>query len=236
MEVAAVLKLIKLEMKKVKMGAYIRSALIANLAIVAIILLMIFASKNEGEVHFSKFDFIFFMVESMIKATFQIFSAVLLTKFVIEEFKSNTITVLFMYPTNRKKLMSAKLIIVALFTFIATVLSGIFINFVLLMINNFYSFSADKLTTTILVNNLITIIVTGVTSAGIGLIPLYFGMRKKSVPATIVSAIIMVSILNSGGTGFSLGAIIAIPISLAVIGITVAYLSIRNIEHRDITN
>ena len=236
MEVASVLKLIKLEMKKVKMGGYIRKAFIANLVIIAIMIIMVFAPKNEGEIGFTNFNNTFLMIESLVKATFIIFASVLLARFIIEEYKSNTITVLFMYPINRKKLMIAKLIIVVLFTFIAMILSNIFIDFVLCMVNNFYNFIPDKLTTTLVLNNFMTICVNALAATGMGLIPLFFGMRKKSVPTTIISAIIIVSIVCGNNGGVSLCSFIAIPISLAVVGVVIAYLSIRNIEHKDVGN
>lgn len=73
-------------------------------------------------------------------------------------------------------------------------------------------------------------------AAGIALIPLYFGMRRKSVPATIVSAVLIVMLISSGfGNGsFRMGNLIWISLSLALVGGGIAYLSIRNIEHQDV--
>ena len=230
------LKLIKLEMKKVKMWGYIRGALIANLVIIALVALVIFGTTNEGNLRFTNFSVVFSLTDSLVKATFLIFSSVLIARFIIEEYKTNTITVLFMYPINRKKLMIAKLIIVVLFTFIAMVLSNIFIDFVLCMVNNFYNFIPGKLTATLVINTFMTICVNAFAAAGMGLIPLFFGMRKKSVPTTIISAIIIVSIVCGNNGGVSLCSYIAIPISLAVVGVGIAYLSIRNIEHKDVGN
>jgi len=229
-----VLKLIKLEIKKVKMWGYIKGGIIANLVMVAVLAIIIFGSKNEGGMDINSFNDAFLLVDSLVKSTFIIFAAVLLARFVIEEYKNNTITLLFMYPINRKKLILAKLIIVALFTFIAIVLSNIFVDFVLYVINSFYNFIPDKLTNIIIINTFITIIISALASSGMALIPLYFGMRKKSVPTTIVSAILIVAIVCSNNGGYSLSSIIAIPISLAIIGIFISYLSIRNIEHVDV--
>lgn len=230
------LKLMKLEMRKVKMWGCVRGAVIANLVIIALLALMIFASRSEGDIEFSSFTFTFSMVDTMVKATFIIFASVLIARFIIEEYKSNTITVLFMYPINRKKLIAAKLLIVVLFTFISIVLSNIFIDFVLCVINNFYNFIPDKLSTDLILTSFMTISFNAIASTGMALIPLYFGMRKKSVPATIVSAIVIVSIMCSGNENHSLSSIIAIPITLSIIGVFIAYLSIRNIEHVDVVN
>ena len=218
------------------MWGYIKGAIIANIAIIALITGMIFASKAEKNLDFTSLDFTFSMVDTMVKSTFIVFASVLIARFIIEEYKSNTITVLFMYPINRKKLIIAKLLIVVLFTFIATVLSNIFIDSVLYIVNNFYNFTSDKLTSSLLISNFMTIGFNALASAGMGLIPLYFGMRKKSVPATIVSSILMVSIVCSDMGGYSLGKVIAIPIALSIIGVFIAHLSIRNIEHVDVIN
>jgi ABC-type transport system involved in multi-copper enzyme maturation permease subunit len=229
-----VLKLMKLEIKKVKMGGYIRGALIANLVIIALLALLIFASRSEGDVEFTSFAFTFSIVDTMVKATFIVFAAVLIARFIIEEYKSNTITVLFMYPINRKKLIVAKLLIVVLFTFISIVISNIFIDFTLYIINNFYNFIPDKLSVSLILTNFMNICINALACTGMGLIPLYFGMRKKSVPATIVSSILIVSIVCSNNGGYSLSNIIAVPITLSIIGVFITYLSIRNIEHVDV--
>lgn len=224
----------KLEMKKVKMWGYIKGGIIANVAMIAVLLIIIIGTKIEGDMDFNSFTVAFSLVDSLVKSTFIIFASVLLSRFIIEEYKSNTITLLFMYPINRKRLIIAKLLIVVLFTFIAIVLSNIFIDIVLYIINSFYNFIPNKLPNTLIISTFISINVNALASSGMALIPLYFGMRKKSVPATIVSSILIVSIVCSNNGGYSLSSIIAIPITLSIIGILISFLSIRNIEHVDV--
>jgi len=230
------IKLMKLEMKKFKVWGNIKGVIIANIAIILLLIGMIFATKAEKDIEFTSLNFTFLMVDTMVKATFIIFASALIAKLIIEEYKSNTITVLFMYPINRKKLIVSKLLIVVLFTFISIVLSEIFIDSVLTIFNNLYKFSPDKLTNSLISSTLMTIVSNALASSGIGLIPLYFGMRKKSVPATIISGILIVSIVCSSMGGYSLANIIAIPITLSIIGAFITYLSIRNIEHVDVIN
>jgi len=229
-----VLKLMKLEMKKSKVGGNIKGVIIANLAIIGLLLVMIFGSIKDGDMEFASITYTFSMVDTMVKATFIIFASALLARLVIEEYKNDTITLLFMYPINRKKLIIAKLLIVVLFTFISILLSNIFIDFVLCITNSFYNFTPDKLTTALIINNFMAISINALASTGMGLIPLYFGMRKKSVPATIISAILIVSIVCSNNGGYSLSDIIEVPIILSIIGVCIAYLAIRNIEHVDV--
>lgn len=230
------LKLIKLEMKKFKFIGCIRGVLIANLVIIGVLILINFAEKYEGRDVFDNFKMAFSIADTMVRGTFIVFGAVLIAKLIIEEFKNKTITVLFMYPVNRKKLIIAKLFIVAAFVFFSVLLSNIFISFVLCVSDNIYDIIPENLTMDIVVNQLINLVISALYSSGMSLIPLYFGMRKKSVPATIVSSILIVSIVCSNNGGFSLASIIAIPISLAVIGVLIAYSSIKNIEHVDVSN
>ncbi|WP_278243990.1 ABC transporter permease [Clostridium tunisiense] len=225
----------KLEMKKFKVAGYIKGAIIANLVIIGIMIAGILISKSEGELILNNYNFAFQMVDSSVKATFIIFASVLLSKLIIEEYKNGTMTLLFMYPINRKKLIVAKLIIVLIFTFVAIFLSNIFIDGILIAINSFTNFIPDEITKEILSNAIISINTSAVTSAFMSLIPLYFGMRKKSVPTTIISSILIVTVMCSNANGFSLSSIVIIPIIFSFVGAFIAYLSIRNIEHVDVS-
>lgn len=228
-------KLMKLEMKKFKVAGYIKGAIIANLVIIGIMIAGILISKSEGDLILNNYNFAFQMVDSSVKATFIIFASVLLSKLIIEEYKNGTMTLLFMYPINRKKLIVSKLIIVLIFTFVAIFLSNIFIDGILIAINSFTNFIPDEITKEILSNSIISINTSAVTSAFMSLIPLYFGMRKKSVPTTIISSILIVTVMCSNANGFSLSSIVIIPIIFSFVGAFIAYLSIRNIEHVDVS-
>lgn len=59
-------------------------------------------------------------------------------------------------------------------------------------------------------------------------------MKKYSTSTTIISSILIVMLVSSINGGFSLNDIIVIPLSLAVIGISVAYFAVRNIENVDL--
>lgn len=230
------LKLMKLEMRKHKINGIIRGALITNLITLAFLFLIILAEKSEGNVAFTDYPTAFSVIGTFSKLTFTIFAGVLIARFIIDEFNHKTITVLFMYPINRKRLLTAKLAIVVIFTFLSILLTDLVVAFLFCTLSSFYSFIPDTLTGTKVVNFLISSILDAFAFSGVGLIPLYFGMRKKSVPATIVSSVVIGSLLSSNSNGFSLSSIIAIPLSLAAIGAIIAYLTIRNIEHTDVGN
>ncbi|MBZ9688603.1 ABC transporter permease [Clostridium estertheticum] len=230
------LKLMKLEIKKYKITGYIRNVIIANLIISGILFMVIFASKADMEVPFSTYNDAVLLTGTIVRATFSIFAAVIISRIIIGEYKSKTINIMFLYPINRKKIMIAKLAIVVLFAFTSMVISSIFANFSLYILNIFVNFIQVPLTQEILVKSLINIVVYSAAFSFVSLIPVYVGMRRKSGSATIVTSVILVSLLNSGNSKNSLGTIIIIPLILAIIGAVAAYLSIKDVEKVDVLN
>lgn len=229
------LNLIRLELKKNSFNGSWLGVLIANAAIMALVALMYFDPEAlENELTFPGYLEAFGMIEIFVRATFIIYASVLIAKFVIEEYKNKTMSLMFSYPISRKKLIAAKLIIVSSWTFLAIILSNILITGVLVLVNNYVGNIRGTLETDLLLEHGGRLLLNTVAAAGLSLIPLFFGMWKKSVPATIVSAIVMVSIFSSNTDGFSLYSYIYVPIILAVIGILIAYLSIRNVDRTDL--
>lgn len=83
-----------------------------------------------------------------------------------------------------------------------------------------------------------TTIISAFMISGISLIPLFFGMRKKSTPTTITSAVIIGMLINGnvgpGNGQVSMFDFIAIPIVLCLLGIFISYLSYRKIDKIDV--
>jgi len=228
------LNLISLEMKKFHIGSYIKRAIFANFVILAIMFMLLFITKIEGDAVFENYQTVLSLIDSTVRAVFIIFASALIAKLIISEFKYKTITLAFMYPINRKKLMASKLAIIVLFTFSAIIVSNVFVSVVFCtIISNLHLFS-DTLTISVIIQRIPIVIMNAIAASCIALIPLYFGMRKYSIPVTIISSIFIVSVVSSNTGNFSLNDIIFIPIALAIIGISVAYASFRKIEKMDI--
>lgn len=199
-----------------------------------ILLMMVFVILINYEEAFRSYQEAF-EITNAASFIFIIFAAVLISRFVIDEYKSKSVTVLFMYPLNRKKVLFAKLAIVFLYTFVFGILSRVIIFSGFCIFNRFAHVVTEDLTNVMLVQQGIGMVMSAAMTACIGLVPLFFGMRKYSVPATIVSGIILMGILNTGsGTDFNLGSIIYVPAAVSVIGIFIAYFSIRKVEMEDI--
>ena len=106
------LRLMKLEWKKHKLSSYFKGVAICIIAIFAAVSLMALGMKAEGDVLFFDFTQQMVLINTFIRITFIIFSSVILSRLVIDEYKNKTMQLLFMYPLQRKMLMRAKLTIV----------------------------------------------------------------------------------------------------------------------------
>lgn len=231
-------RLMKLEWKKHRLSSYFKSVAICIIAIFAVVSLMAVGMKAEEDVLFSDFTQNMALVNIFIRVTFIIFSSVILSRLVIDEYKNKTIQLSFMYPLQRKMLMSAKLTIVFCFCFVSTIIA----TFIISLLVYFVSPMMGLIETPATIGEIIAIVPATIISAfmisGISLIPLFFGMRKKSTPTTITSAVI-ISMLISGNVGAGNGQVsmfdfIAIPIVLCLLGIFISYLSFRKIDKIDV--
>ncbi|QKG84279.1 ABC transporter permease subunit [Kroppenstedtia pulmonis] len=228
------LRLIRLEAKKNKFGWYWKATLLANPLIACLIFLIGYIEKVEGNIPFQDTQEAFIIIGAIVRATFTVFAAVLIAKLVVEEYKNKTIFVMFTYPVNRKKLIAAKLLIISGLTFIMTIVSNIFVTSVVFSVNSYLDFIPLSTTNHTFFQQFLNMLAFALATAGTSIIPLYFGMRKHSVPATILSSILIIALTSAHNPLFSLASIIYIPVSLAVIGVIIAFWSIRNIEKADV--
>lgn len=102
MEVASLVELMRLEMRKFRIGPYIRAALIANVMILAFLCLISFFGEVKEKMPLTDYGMAFAIIDTLTRATYIVFAAVLLSRIVIDEFRTKSIALLFMYPINRK--------------------------------------------------------------------------------------------------------------------------------------
>ncbi|MGW6194043.1 ABC transporter permease [Bacillus cereus] len=231
-------KLMKLEWKKHQLSSYFKSVAICIIAIFAAVSLMGLGAKGEVDLLLSDFTQQMALINIFIRITFITFSSVLLSRLVIDEYKNKTMQLSFMYPLQRKMLMRAKLTIVFCFCFVSTIIA----TFIISLLVYFVSPMIGLIETPATIGELIAIVPTTIINAfmisGISLIPLFFGMRKKSTPTTITSAVIIGMIISGNvGTGngqVSMFDFIAIPMVFCLLGIFISYLSYRKIDKIDV--
>lgn len=227
--------LIKLEFKKGKIGGYLWGSLITYAVILGFLLLIyLVEGPTQNEPIFQSNAEMLGLIDTLIRATFIIYASVLIAKLVIGEFQNKTMALLFAYPVSRKKLLTAKLSMVFVWTLANVIIANFLIGTIFLTVNANLGYVPDTISSELLINHGISVITNAIAAAGMSLLPLTIGMRKKSVPSTIVTAVLLVMVVCSNNMGFSLGSIIAIPLSLAALGILLTLLSIRNIDRIDV--
>ncbi|WP_077306444.1 ABC transporter permease [Terribacillus halophilus] len=227
------LNLMKLEMKRMNFLSIGISAVSINLGIIGILLLLGIDPALTGE-SFNDADQIMMFIETLVVAAFVIHAASMLAGMIIEEFKNKTITVLFTTPVSRRQLLLAKVTVISLVTFLLVVLSVSLITYVFSILNTNFEILSFSFPISYLWENATHLLLTAIAAGGLSLIPLFFGMMKYSVPATITSSILIVAILSSSvNEGTNLFAFTAVPVALGVIGFGIAYMVINKAVKKD---
>ncbi len=232
------LKLMKLEIKKFKLWNYWKAISICNISFIAFLSMIYFIEIDEQSTDiFASFDVVAGLIGAIVRTTFTIFASVLIVSLIIDEYKKKSMEVMFSYPIKRKRIISAKLIIVFAFTFVNVLFSTLFLEGLVYSADVIYNILpvGDVVIQDIL-RNVLVAIMDSIATAGISLIPLFVGMHRNSAPATIVTSIFISMFLNSTSGNFTVYSIIAIPISLGLLGLFIAYFSIRNIEKKDLVS
>lgn len=233
------LKLMKLEWKKHQLSHYLRGVAICIVSIFIAMALMAWGSKGESEQVFPDYAEFMSLTNILIRITFIIFSAVMLSRLVIDEYKSGTMQLLFTYPLERKKLMQAKLSIVFGFCFFSIVLATVSISLLTFFLNPMAGFFEEPVRVDDMIATIPATFMNAFMIAGISLVPLYFGMRKKSTATTITSSILIGLLINStvpsGGEGqVSLFDFIVVPIAFCLLGFAIGYLSYHKVDKMDV--
>ncbi|TQR20511.1 ABC transporter permease [Psychrobacillus vulpis] len=232
------LKIIKLEWKKNRLTSYFKGLAICIVGIFVAVALMSLGSQKGNDPMFPNYEEFMSLTNILIRIVFIIFSSVILSRIVIDEYKSNTIQVLFTYPLQRKKIIQSKLSIVFGFCFFSIIISTLIINISVFFLNPIMGFFEAPVSISEIITTVPTTFINAFMIAGVSLIPLYFGMRKKSTATTITSAVLIGFLINAtvsnGGSSTSLFQFIGVPIVFCLLGLVIGYLSYHKIDKIDV--
>ncbi|EOH93022.1 ABC transporter permease [Enterococcus pallens] len=232
------MKIIKLEWKKNRLSQYIKTTIISTLLIFALTAFMSVMSQKQGESMFTDFSSYMSFVNIMIRIVFVIFSAVLLSRLVIDEYKNKTLQVLFTYPVNRKRVMQSKLLLIVSFCLVNILFSTVVISLLTLALNPTLNIVPSGMEVKDIIGILPSTLIISVMTACLSLIPLYFGMKKNSSSTTITWGVIIGFLVNAtvsdGATTADMTQFLIIPLILAICGLLIAYLTFHRIESQDI--
>lgn len=228
--------LIRMEIKKVPLKPHCAGLLAANLIIFMISVFMSSLLTASGDIStlpgLPPFQLDTVTIAAMlVRAALIVWEAVLISVFVIEEYRNKTIGLLFTYPVSRTKLIMAKLFLICGISFLFHVLSNIFQYASIFLAAKYFDF------VTFSVGNILVQIVTTISAVLLGLLPLYVGMIKKSTIATVVSSIVIVAIAsNSQGSSAGLLSIPVAAIIFGIIGIIFSTIAMKKMILSDLSN
>lgn len=192
--------LIRLELRRTNFRTYAISALI--IAVIMLGFLYLFAYAPMLETNDADIVKFFRDIENLIPlygvlnmTVFCVLAAVIYSKLIIEEYSGKRPILLFSYPINRKKIMLSKLCIVFVFTVIAMFISNFLIFIIFGVSEKFLHLVSGDFTYSIMFQAIETTLIMSLSAASIGIIAVGIGFIKKSVPTTIVSAVLIASLM-----------------------------------------
>ena len=228
-------KLIRLELRKLKW----RNMLLWAAACDLLLALWILGSDFPGN-EIRTYDRAFASIASYVGLVFIVFAGVLMARIVIDEYRNKTVTVLYAYPIPRRRIMTAKLLVVAGWTFLSILLSNGCIAALFLAVNESLQYVAAELPAGRAAEELARMLIFAAGAAGLSMIPLYFGMLRKTMPAVLVGAFVLsnaaISLTNNDESALyqSVPLLALVNAAWLVLGILAAYASIRRAERSDV--
>lgn len=192
-------KLISLEVKRNRLRPYHIAVLIGGFTLLAFQYFMAaipLIDPTEADIAmFSSYDFLFNLNHLVSMATFGILGAVMGSRFVIEEYSGAKAILLFSYPISRKKMMGAKLWLVFCYPVAAMLLCGIVIGGVFFFSESLFPLCVDHRTWKTIGWAFLSLLCHSLLTGAVALLSIWIGFLKKSIPVTIVTAVITATIL-----------------------------------------
>lgn len=222
--------LIKLEYRKAKPKT------LMFLSIIAIPILIYWCVFNTGghSDGYQSYKQAFADLNYYVNSTYLIINAVLISKIVLEEYRSKTITLLFSYPHPRSKLIVAKLICIISYIFFFSIVASLLTAASIIIHNHYNQTISDVWTSSLLITECYHALLFAIGSIGISLVSYFFGMLRKSIPAAIIPAFLITAVSSEFYYEGSLTTIAGISFSWLLIGLLLSFITINKEVRSDI--
>ncbi|WP_312637300.1 ABC transporter permease [Oscillibacter sp.] len=190
-------KLMKLELKRNNMKIYVISSIITSIIMLGFIYLFAYAPHIDPDPDlkiFASYNNIISLFSMLSMAVFATLSSIMYTRFVIDEYKEKRAILLFSYPVKRAKILFAKLAVIFLFTMLAMSICNLMAFGIFGVSESIYPFVVGTLSAQTMLRAAKVTGIMAITAAEIGIMAMGIGFIKKSVPTTIVSAVLLSSV------------------------------------------
>jgi len=190
------MQLIKLEIKKYNLKRYIKGVIIAIICIMAFLTMSFIDNRINLPQDLDTYESVIWMTNVLTTDVFLIFSSALTAKIVIGEYKDKTILVMFSYPISRKKLMLAKLIIAVVFAMLCILIADALCIIYVVTLDSIVNVIAGSFSFSYISGAFLSFLGFTVMGGILSLLPFTVGMKKKSVPSTIVTAVVIAVLMQ----------------------------------------
>lgn len=228
-------KLIRLELKRSKLNSYYIALAVICIAMTVFLYMVAIIAKVENDVVFREYKNILKIHTGIAFLIFTIFSVVMYSKFIIEDYVPQRAMLMFSYPISKTKIFIAKMILVTGFITLGFLLSTIIPNVLFFLTESVVPIMDGNITIGIVTSQIISIATFILGLSSIGFISLRIGFINKSVSTTIVTAIILSVILGNvlmglGTNGFMFFSVVV----LFIIGFAFAYSTNKQINEMEV--
>ena len=199
------LSLMRLELKRNKLRTYQLATVVTFLLVLGFTYLFAYVPRFNPEdadlLLFAGYGNVLSLSILICMAVFCVLSAVMYARFIIDEYAGKRATLLFSYPVSRRQVLLAKVMVVFAFNFAAMLVCCVLSLGIFSITEQFAPMVNDALTAATLLAAAKNIVVMAVIAPALGVVAAGIGFTQKSVPATIVSAVVMISVLGNFMSG-----------------------------------
>ena len=181
-------RLIKLELKK----THFRNYILLSALLIALSMFFVFGELNDTSDHVRTYDNTFRTVEMIFAFEFIILFSVLNSVLVISEYNNRTILLMFTYPVDKKKVITAKLLVISLFISVSMIVGYVLCSLFIVGIDRRFDLLEGEFSTAVLKGWALRAAVTIVVFCCLGLWTFAAGMVRKSVVVTVVSSVVFI--------------------------------------------
>lgn len=186
-------KLIELEWRKLERNKVIGEVIIYWLIIMGLpsfLLKVVYADLPAAR--FTESYAAAFELMLPIQMGFLLFGASMINHVFIEEYKNKTMALSFGYPLSRKRLVTGKVLFIALIVFFCTLISFIFAGMATFVFDQVVDVIAGSSTLMDLITYVVKAVIFSLMIALASLTPLFwFGIWKRAIIPTVICAILM---------------------------------------------
>ncbi len=222
--------LMKLELRRTNVKVYITTAGIITMCSFYMLYMFAYMSRIGSDGEFFDYIGILSIISSINMACFCVLGSVMHSRFIIDEYLGKRAVLLFSYPIERKKMFYSKFLLVTLFTVGGMILSNLIMFVIFFLSESIFPIVNDNLSISIINKSIFITLLMAIIAGGFSAISVLIGFRRKSVPTTIVVAVILCALVTNI---LSLSPFTIIPTMITtVFSIIVSFISTKSLANR----